>query len=110
MVASVVTINIKFFKCINRLIYSSCRSNNILDYHYPVSVTQGTTEKYSLVSVILYFLTVRSVSDLTAVKLTKCNDRCCRERNTLVGRTEEYIKVIAEGVMYCLCIILPKPF
>ena len=62
-----------------------------------------------ILRVILELLAIRTVADLLAVKLAECDHGRDCERNSLVRRPEELIKISAIIIMNCFRIILSEP-
>ena len=82
----------------------TCRCH-ILDDYNPVAIPDGTSEQDTLIAVILDLLAVAAVADVLAKLITDGDGGGYAQRNPLVGRAEEDIKVKAELIVNGLGIV-----
>ena len=84
---------------------------NILDHDNTITVFQLASKETSLIcTMILFFFTVRTITNFFSVQFAECDCSYNAERNTLICRSEEYVKIITIFCVDCFCIIFAKFF
>ena len=80
----------------------------IFYYYNLIAILDRASEKDSLIAVVFYFFTVRTVSYICPIFIVKCYSCGNRKRYTLICRSEQNIKICSVLVINSLCIIFAK--
>ena len=100
-----ISLSLNDWNCLFDRLSGCC---NIFDYKNSVSVTKLCSQKNSLITVILYFFSVGTISDLSSVKLADCHTCCNSKRNSLICRSKKDIKFKSECIMNCSRIVVTE--
>ena len=89
-----------------RLLNRGSGSRHVFNDYNLVSIGNGTSKKDSFVAMVLDLFPVGALLDILVIELADRHRRRHRQRNPLIGRPKQHVKVKAELAFYRFGIVL----